>query len=255
MATQRARKWEWVSITDAGEVRLAAMIPGPDVVLACPHCQALARLFTVAQADPTGAVSWTDGCQEMPMTPVQPNLSRCRKCGKLMWVSECAPVGMIEKEESAKPEQAEWKGLPYLEPADEADYLEAIKTGMAQHPEQETELRVFAWWRANDKVRRSESGGRYPTSPEAVENLERLVELLKDGEHEFVLFRAEALRELGRFDEARDALSGLCSDYALARERVASLVEEKSRDVAVLFSAIPEPDESSRIEQSTEAIS
>jgi hypothetical protein len=231
------------------------MIPGPDVVVACPHCQALARLFTVAQPDPTGAVSWTDGCQEMPMTPVQPNLSRCRKCGKLMWVSECAPVGLIESGDEPKPEHAEWKELPYLEPADEADYLEAIKSGMAQHPEQETELRVFAWWRANDKVRRSEAPGRYPKSPEAVENLERLVELLKDGEHEFVLFRAEALRQLGRFDEARESLNGLCSDYALARERVASLIEEKSRDVAVLFSSNPESDESSPIQESNEAIS
>jgi len=215
----------------------AGMILGPDVVLACPHCQTLARLFTVVSPDPTGAVSWTDGYQETPMTPVQPNLSRCRSCKKLMWVAECAPVGMIEASEPPKPEHAEWRELPYFDPADEADYLEAVKSGMAQYPEQETELRVFAWWRANDRQRRAESAARYPTSPESVENLERLVELLKDGEHEFVLFRAEALRELGRFDEARDALNGLCSDYALARERVASLIEEKSRNVEVLFAS------------------
>ena len=211
------------------------MIQGPDVVLACPHCQALARLFTVASADGTGCVSWTDGYQELPMTPVQPNISRCRECKKLMWVAQCAPVGMIERTETPTPEQTAWSGLPYLEPVDEDGYLEALESGLAEYPEQETELRVFAWWRANDKYRQSPNSGRYPTSPAAIANLEKLVELLKDGEHEFVLFRAEALRQLGRFDEAREALHGLCSDYALARDRIAALLEEKSRDVGVLF--------------------
>ena len=211
------------------------MLQGPDVVLACPHCQSLARLFTVANPDPSGAVSWSDGYQEMPLTPTQPNLSRCKNCGKLMWVADCPPVGMID-ENHPLPEHEEWKKLPYVEPVEEADYLEALKSGMAPEPERETELRVFAWWRANDRHRRNEGPGRYPQSPEAVENLERLVELLKDGEHEFVLFRAEALRQLGRFDEARDILHGICSDYAIAREMLAGLIEKKSRDVEVLFS-------------------
>ena len=151
-----------------------------------------------------------------------------------MWVAECAPVGMID-ESQPQPEHEDWKKLPYLEPVGEKDYLEALKEGMAVEPERETELRVFAWWRANDKHRRSPETGRYPQAPESVANLERLVELLKDGEHEFVLFRAEALRQLGRFDEARDVLHGICSDYAIAKERLAELIEKKSRDVEVLF--------------------
>ena len=149
-------------------------------------------------------------------------------------VAECAPVGMID-ENAPSPEHEEWKKLPYVEPVEEADYLDALKSGMATQPEQETELRVFAWWRANDKHRRNEGTGRFPTSPESVENLEKLVELLKDGEHEFVLFRAEALRQLGRFEEASDMLQGICSDYAIAKDRMAELIEQKSRDVEVLF--------------------
>ena len=212
------------------------MLQGPDVVLACPHCQSLARLFTVANPDPTGAVSWSDGYQEMPMTPAQPNLSRCNGCGKLMWVAECPPVGMID-ESMPEPAHEEWKKLPFVEPVEEADYLDALNSGMATNPEQETELRVFAWWRANDKHRRNEGSGRYPQAPESVANLEKLVELLEDGEHEFVLFRAEALRQLGRFDEAREILQGICSDYAVAKAILSDLIEQKSRDVAVLFSA------------------
>jgi len=152
-----------------------------------------------------------------------------------MWVAEAAPVGMID-ENQPQPGQEEWKKLPYLEPVEESGYLEALKSGMAAQPEQETELRVFAWWRANDRHRREQGPGRYPQTPEAIENLERLVELLKDAEHEFVLFRAEALRQLGRFDEARDMLHGICSDYAIAKEKMSEWIEKKSRDVEVLFS-------------------
>lgn len=210
------------------------MLQGPDVVLACPHCQTAARLFTVANPDPTGSVSWSDGYQEMPLTPAQPNLARCRNCQKLMWVADCPQLAMLD-ESQPLPEHERWKKLPYLEPVEEADYLEAIRLGLAPLPEQEMELRVFAWWRANDRHRRDEGTGRYPQSSESIENLERLVELLKDGEHEFVLFRAEALRQLGRFDEARDMLHGICSDYAIAKEKLAEFIEKKSRDVEILF--------------------
>jgi hypothetical protein len=62
-----------------------------------------------------------------------------------------------------------------------------------------------------------------------------MIELTKDGEHELVLFRAEALRELGRFEEAQESLYGLCSDYAPAREKLAELIAARSRDLDVLF--------------------
>ena len=59
--------------------------------------------------------------------------------------------------------------------------------------------------------------------------------MLEGGDHEFVLFRAEALRQLGRFEEAEEALYGLCSDYALAREKANELINAKSRALEVLF--------------------
>lgn len=212
------------------------MIQGPDIVVACQHCRVPSRLFTVLEADSTGSVSWTDGYQEMPLTPSQPNLSRCRECGKLMWVAQCPPLGMIDANDP-QPQHEEWMKLPYLEPVGEKDYLEALAAGMGEQPEQEMELRIFAWWRANDRHRRSEGTGRYPQTPEAVANLERLVELLREGEHEFVLFRAEALRELGRFDEAAEMLHCICSDFDAARGVLMDLIAKKSRDVEMLFSA------------------
>jgi hypothetical protein len=231
------------------------MIPGPDYVLSCPHCGALARLFSVLESDPSGTISWTDGYQHSPDAPRHPNLIRCHQCGQLHWLVEAAQVGMIdppamveeggvprfawfgkeEQPEPGTPPPQEWIDAPQVQPLQEADYFEALHDGMAMTPEQEIELRVYAWWRGNDRFRNEHGPGRHPTSGDAIENLHRLVELTEEGDHELVLFRAEALRQLGRFDDAEEALYGLCSDYALARERMLELLRERSRDIEVLF--------------------
>ena len=211
------------------------MIPGPDIILACPNCNALARLPTFDAIDPTGARSWTDGYQELPGVPRQPNVVRCHACSKVYWLAVAAQLGFLMPGEAGEGERAAWNGLPAVTSTDEAGYLEALREGLAAFPEQELELRVFAWWRGNDSHRNSKESGRYPTSPESIANAERLIELTEHGDHELVLFRAEALRQLGRFKEANDALYGLCSDYNLARERQRELIAAGLRDLDVLF--------------------
>ena len=69
-----------------------------------------------------------------------------------------------------------------------------------------------------------------------MENLRRIVELTEDGQHGLALFRAEALRQLGRFEDSEEALDGMCSDYGYAREKILELLRKKSRDLEVLFS-------------------
>ena len=211
------------------------MIPGPDIIIACPHCDALAKLPTFDAVDPTGALSWTDGYQELPGCPRQPNVVRCHACSKLYWLAVAPQLGFLMPGEVGEGERAAWNGVPAVTSTDEAGFLESIRDGMAAFPEQELELRVYAWWRGNDKHRYSKEPGRFPQSPEAVANAERLIDLAADGDHELVLFRAEALRQLGRFTEAGESLYGLCSDYALARERQRELIAAQSRDLEVLF--------------------
>ena len=230
------------------------MIAGPDLVLACPHCGALARLFTLSSGSEIGATSWTDGYRDAPYAPRQPGIVRCHGCAQIFWTAQAREVGMIEP--SASPMNSavkfadftsptppadgvvpaeSWLSAPQLTSLDEAGYFEAIERGLAQTPDQELELRVYAWWRGNDRFRRLEGPGRFPTTALAVSNAERLIELTNDGEHELVLFRAEALRQLGRFEESKNSLHDLCSDYAPARIKLLELIDAKSRDLDVLF--------------------
>ena len=42
------------------------MFAGTDLIIACPHCQALAKLSLPEAAEVPGMVTWTDGWQTMP---------------------------------------------------------------------------------------------------------------------------------------------------------------------------------------------
>jgi hypothetical protein len=67
--------------------------------------------------------------------------------------------------------------------------------------------------------------------------MERFIAMTENGEEDLLLFRAEALRHLGRFDEARLTLNGVgCSDYWPAKSRQLELIDAGSRDLSTLFS-------------------
>ena len=217
------------------------MTPGPDAVFACPHCHAVARLQTIEEADTTGAISWTDGYQEAPGVPRHPNVTRCVACQQFYWLGEAKQLGWYAPGIELPPELVGWADAPMIEPLDEEGYYEALASGMAMNPEHELELRVHAWWRGNDAFRQTDPATPPVRTERQISNMHRLVELCANGDHEILLFRAEALRQLGRFDEASEALYGLCSDYALARDKIAERIAEKSRALAVLFGHEADP--------------
>ena len=216
------------------------MIAGPDLVIACPHCQALAKIFTIEDPDPRGAVTWSDGWQDAPMMPRPPRISRCPACQKIFWTWEAVQLGYAPPPEIATPEQAAWKDAPYLEPLDEAGVAEALTAGLAPTPDLEMELRVLRWWRGNDPFRRPDAPVGHATAPDAIANMERIIEMMQDGEEDLLLFRAEAQRELGRFDDARKTLDGVCcSDWWPAKSTLLGFIDAGSRKLDILFDAVP----------------
>ena len=97
----------------------------------------------------------------------------------------------------------------------------------------------------NDCFRREDAPVGHVTAPDALENLERLVEMMKDGEEDLLLFRAEALRQLGRFEDAERTLDGVCcSDWWPAKSRMLELIGSRSRKLDILFGPVVSPDPS-----------
>jgi len=172
--------------------------------------------------------------------PRPPRLTRCQACGRAFWTAEAAPVGYYDPALSDPTKRPGWADAPMIEPLDEAGLRQALAEGLGETPDLELELRVAIWWRGNDRDRQDEleTGAREPMhkSPEAVGNMQRIIEMCADGEEDLLLFRAEAQRELGDFDGATRTLEGVCcSDYWPAKSRLLELIAGKDRQVRVMF--------------------
>ena len=201
------------------------MLPGPDQVVACPHCKGLTRHTTLMSGNTFGASTWTDGKQIAPMLPTIPPLVRCGHCNVMYWLADAEPVGPI---------------LSLREPT-EQDFYSAIEKGFASDPAQERMLRVLAWWSRNDTYR-AETGrpARRPwrVSPEARSNIEALIKLLDEKDPNGRIMKAEALRELGEFDEAKRVLSGVHPERnAAAVSQIRALCDAKDARLRVLATA------------------
>jgi hypothetical protein len=221
------------------------MIPDADLIIACPHCATIARVFQLLSGNPIGAFTWTDGWMDAPMMPRTPRITRCQHCHKIYWVATAPQLGFVTLGDTSEA-AGEFKDAPHVGPLNEADCFEALSQGLAPSADLELELRVFTWWRGNDAFREPEHTTGHSTSPEAIANMERMIELTTEGDEDLLLFRAEALRHLGRFDEARETMNGVgCSDYWPAKSRQLELLDAGNRDLAILFSPQYPPLESS----------
>lgn len=228
------------------------MIPDADIVIACPYCAAPARVFQLVSGNTFGAITWTDGWMDAPMQPKAPRITRCHSCEKIYWVFLATQLGFLPFDETGEV-AGEFKNAPHVAPLTEADCFEALREGLGAGDELELELRVLTWWRGNDAFREPHHATGHPTSPEAVANMERLITMTENGDEDLLLFRAEALRHLGRFDEARQTLTGVgCSDYWPAKSRQLELMEAGSRDLGILFSPERPPETYERSSESHE---
>ena len=195
------------------------MLPGPDQVVACPHCGGLEKHQTLASGNTFGAVIWTDGKRFAPMLPVPPDVARCHGCRQFYWLAEAAEIGLVSggpgEGEDSNPE---WIHAPEVREPSTREYHAAIAAGLAKDVDGEKRLRILAWWRGNDAARRKrhDSGGVVGTAPPALRkaNLERLAALLSGPSDDERIMRAEVLRELGRFADAEQLLNEVSSTEA-----------------------------------------
>lgn len=186
------------------------MLPGPIQVIACPHCGELEQYQTLCSGNTFGARVWTDGKQVAPMLPHPPAVVKCSHCPECYWLSDAREVGEFDPwEEGAEAADPAWKNITFVEEPTEEQYDRAIAGMLAKTPERERSLRIFAWWRANEPYRDQCEAAE--TIPQArsdfyTRNLESLVAMMDETEENDLLMKAELLRELGRFNAAKDVL-------------------------------------------------
>ena len=158
------------------------MLPGPNQIIACPHCCGLARYGTWLSGSSFGAIVWSDGKQEAlgMMPPRPPPVVRCRHCAVYYWLAEGEKVGTV-KPWGGEGQQVNpaWNAAQEVEKPTEEEYYQALETNLAKDHQQERSLRVLAWWRRNDGLRFNPVGSATASSA-CRRNLEALARLLNE---------------------------------------------------------------------------
>ncbi len=180
------------------------MSTGADEIVSCPVCGRLARVPRPLAAGGGEIRQWSDAKTEPLPAPSPPPITRCPSCTEFYWLADAGPVNRPSEENGGVLEEE--REEPAVRELGEREYYEAIEEGLGSDPEREHALRLLAWWRSNDRWRGREPAGAKLRPADYDENLLHLVRILEAGGDDDRLLRAEALRELGRHEEALEAL-------------------------------------------------
>jgi len=217
------------------------MLPGPDIIRACPACQGQVIETTIMSGNNLGAAFWSDGRMVAPMLPDNPRLVKCPHCMAPFWLAEARELGERElyavRDFRTARSEDEFRDAIGPLPMFENDYLEFLAAN-ALDPDDERYVRMHAWWAHNDKIRpRHNPYEDYPPSkgrlnkvrerfsgssdakskgraeiPEAEfsepmrANLAALSSLLDEAVTKERIMKAEIARQLGDFQECERLL-------------------------------------------------
>jgi hypothetical protein len=192
------------------------LINGSDQIIACPHCGILAKYETIDSGNTGGAQRWTDGKTVFPVLPQPPSVVKCNACNKSYWLWEAKKIGTLSQWKKNNEQVDEsWLAAKNIEELSAAEYNEAIDKGFARNKNQETFLSKLAWWKRNYAVRDNlpdQKASQAQITDSDIKNMEALHDLLKEEkDHRIQIVRAELLRHLGRFDEAKEILKSIKS--------------------------------------------
>lgn len=218
------------------------MIPGPDIVVSCPYCQALHRKQSFISGNTFGRSAWSDMKVDSPMMPDIPAITRCIVCQEYFWLKTAREVGTFnydgtgiiwgDKElEGISPERA--GHIPLVRHLQPYEYKDAISQRRYKGRKQKQYLLIRLWWSLNDLVRDREDVPMDDVHQQllkfALEEL--MVTITPVGDDDFLQL-AEMLRELGDFRAAKKWLVK-SKDPALAgiREQMAERIRARDRRV------------------------
>src|SRR6516162_9126298 len=143
-------------IARLGYSGVVQMLPGPDLIIACPHCCGLVRYWTWLSGTSRGTIVWSDGKQKFlgMMPPSPPAVVRCRHCARCYWLAESDEVGTVQAwgEEGQQVNPA-WSAAREIEEPAEEEYYQALESNLAKDHQQERALRMLTWWCCNDALR------------------------------------------------------------------------------------------------------
>ena len=213
---------------------------GRDKYVKCPSCQEHAKHATLDSGNTFGAILWTDGFQYAPMMPRPPPIVKCSRCNAVLWRKDFQALSHQDTVSDFLNKGKIYTKAPFVqEPCEHELYAAIANGGLGRDATKILLARKLAWWKHNDKIRwgkrpdndddddAKETTGDNQDDTAWRENVQALVALLDDDKDDNAcILKAEALRELGRFEESLQVLSTVKSDkYAWITRQIQQLCE------------------------------
>lgn len=186
------------------------MLPGPDYVYQCPNCGHLLTNGSLLSGNTIGARVFSDGKEIAPMLPDFPNLTKCKKCEEIFWLSKLDEIGTYDW---GYCENSEWQEADKAEFLEIEDYFNAISQGKAENRDEELLVRQLIWWTYNDRIRDGEDIFN-DEQDEAlwIDNVQKLKNLLDHSDLNQRIMKAEICRNLGDFKACVNLIQSIDDD-------------------------------------------
>ncbi|MDR1183108.1 MAG: hypothetical protein LBL13_14160 [Bacteroidales bacterium] len=146
------------------------------------------------------------------MLPDFPNLTKCKKCNNIFWISDLKPIGEYGHRGNNNIEKSLWETAESVIFLDINDLFVAL--GIENDSRREKTIRIWIWWAFNDRIRETgEALSLEPSDKERWENNCRiLINILDDSDFNEKLMIADLYRNLGEFDNCIEIIDNIKQD-------------------------------------------
>jgi hypothetical protein len=217
------------------------MLQGPIIIIECPHCGHLAKQKSVHSVNPYGAVLWSDGKKVFPMHNSNPQITKCKICGKFYFVKDAAEIAQAEF--TFLKQNKILDDIEFIEFLSPDEYLEAVLSPVNKSLKDEIYLRIQFWWLYNDLFRHPDEvikSRKIITN--AIEsykeknngNILRLIEILPDDDEEYVVMKAELYRQIGEFEKCISLLTNVPKNFLQCASQIKQKAIENYTTVIIL---------------------
>ena len=115
----------------------------------CPNCGNFFVKIGISGGNIIGEKMYSDGKRIYPMLPEFPDLTKCKKCDTIIWLSK---IKELEEDPWGLEMRDGWKYFERAEFLGIMDYFRALDSGIAKDRDDKLFIRLRIFWAYNDRI-------------------------------------------------------------------------------------------------------
>ena len=211
------------------------MIPGPIYVYECPNCGNPIKMDSLTSGNTFGEKIFSDGKSIDFMLPDEPDLTKCKQCDTMFWLSKLKEIGSY-RWDIPSADYLKWQSADNAAFLEIEDYFKALEIGLAENEIDELFIRQQIWWTYNDRIRDKQA--IFNDEDDEIrweQNVKNLIKLLDETNVNHIIMLAEMNRNLGNFEACIKIIESIDKvDFNWLKEKFLIEAEKKNKWVVKL---------------------